>query len=390
MTARERIKAVMNFKKPDILPWMEMYSDPLVLRWIGEGLPIDRIARIDDTNQGFGLLFQGPAFVGFDLHSYFGTVESSGAILLPIDYGPLPRFKPRVLRRDEDYVDCVNATGQTVRKSVNVENPAYSMPRFLDFPVKDRRSWEQYKQLLNPKDPQRYPKDWQKNQPAYIQAFDEYHSGYTSLPMSGFYGFGAQLVGITAFLQMFYTDAELVHEMAEYWEYFTIETIRNAIETLQDRIDAVFWWEDLAERHGPNISPKLYREFMLPHYKAVTSFLRKNKIDRIMMDSDGNTNAILDLVIEAGITGHWPLEVNSGMDALSLRKKYGTKLFLVGNLDKRKLERGGEIMRQEIESKVPVLKEMGGYIPGLDHDVPPISLNQFKEYADCIKKYLTS
>lgn len=33
-----------------------------------------------------------------------------------------------------------------------------------------------------------------------------------------------------------------------------------------------------------------------------------------MMDSDGNTEPILDLVIGAGITGHWPLEVNSGMD----------------------------------------------------------------------------
>jgi uroporphyrinogen decarboxylase len=95
--------------------------------------------------------------------------------------------------------------------------------------------------------------------------------------------------------------------MVTHWEYLTIETTREAVEALRDKIDMVFWWEDMAEKHGPNISPKLYREFLLPHYKKVTAFLNKNSIRRIMMDCDGNTQPILDLVIEAGITGHWPL-----------------------------------------------------------------------------------
>lgn len=145
----------------------------------------------------------------------------------------------------------------------------------------------------------------------------------------------------------------------------------------------------MADKHGPCISPKLYREFLLPHYKNVTAFLRKNKIDRILVDSDGNINPILDLMIEAGITGLWPLEVNSGMDAITIRKKYGEKLFLVGNLDKRALAAGGEAMRKEIDSKVPVLKKAGGYIPTVDHLVHvEFTLQRFQEYADYLKKQL--
>jgi len=387
MTARERVKAVMNFRKPDVLPWMETYSVGTVLRWLREGLPIDKVAVVEDTNLPFGLLFQGPAFAGFNLHPYFGSVAVEGLILI-IDCGPIPKFNSRVLNRISGYVDSRNGTGQLVRKNIMVENPSYSMPLFLDFPVKGRQSWETYSQRLNPNSSARYPKDWQKDD--YLLAFEEYQDGYTSLVMSGFYGFGAQLMGITRFVEMFYSNPELIRQMAEYWEYFTIETYRDAVEALKDRIDAVFWWEDLAERHGPNISPKLYREFLLPHYKVVTSFLKKNKIDRIMMDSDGNTNAILDLAVEAGITGHWPLEVNSGMDALSLREKYGTKLFLVGNLDKGKLGQGEDVVRQEIESKVPILKEKGGYIPGLDHDVPAtVPLDKYREYVRVMKEYLT-
>lgn len=145
----------------------------------------------------------------------------------------------------------------------------------------------------------------------------------------------------------------------------------------------------MAEKHGPCISPKLYREFFLPHCKEVTGFLRKNNIDRILMDSDGNLNPLLDLIIEAGITGVWPLEVNSGMDAVSLKKNYGNKLFLGGNLDKRELAKGGEAMRREVDSKVPVLREMGGYIPGVDHLVHvEFTLQRFEEYVEYLKKYL--
>lgn len=50
----------------------------------------------------------------------------------------------------------------------------------------------------------------------------------------------------------------------------------------------------------------------------LTGFLNKNKIHRIMLNSDGNTKPIL--VIEAGIKGHWPLEVNSSMDVRALSK----------------------------------------------------------------------
>jgi len=107
------------------------------------------------------------------------------------------------------------------------------------------------------------------------------------------------------------------------------------------------------------------------------------------MDSDGNLYPLLDLIVEAGITGLWPLEVNAGMDALAVKKKYGNRLFLVGNLDKREISLGGERMRREVDSKVPALKEMGGYIPGSDHLIHvEFPYERFLEYAAYIKKAL--
>jgi hypothetical protein len=386
MTPRERYKATVHFKKPDVLPWLENVEIETLFRWFGEGLPVDKVLKIElHLPQNGALLTNTPEIAGLD-PTYFGCQFRWGCVM-PVDVGPVPRFKQRVLREDDKYIDFMSDNGNVLRKIKRAEHTWYNMPMFVSSPVKDRDSWEEYKKRLNPNDPRRYPKDWERDH--YIEVFESYQKGHTQLCLNGFYGFGGQIMGIPTFNVMFYKDPELIHDMATYWEFFTMETIRDAVETLGDRIDQIFWWEDLAEKHGPCISPKSYREFLLPHYKRVTSFLRKNKIDRIMMDCDGNHNALLDLIIEAGITGCWPLEVNSGMNAISIRKTYGNKLFLGGNLDKREIAKGGDAMRKEVDSKVPVLKELGGYFPSIDHmPSADTSLEKFLEYADYMKKQL--
>lgn len=386
MTPRERIKSVINFKKPDVLPWIENFYDETIIKWFREGFPVDKVTVIEWMVRVGRTIANWPVVLGFDPYKYFGCQNLFGCYV-PIDTGPIPRFKSKIIEENERYVKLITETGAIAKRFKSTEYIWYSMPMFLEFPVKDRKTWEEYKKRLNPEDPRRYPKDWHKDD--YIEVFENYQAGNTILVITGFYGFGAQLMGIENFNTLYYKDRELMYDMIEHWEYFYIETVREAVETLKNRIDMIFWWEDLAERHGPCISPKIYKEVFLPHYKNVTNFFRKNGIDKILMDSDGNLNPLLDLISEAGITGLWPLEVNSYMDAREIKKKYGNKFFLIGNLDKRELVKGGEAMRKEIDSKVPLLKELGGYIPGIDHLVPvEFTFKKFKEYCDYLKKYL--
>lgn len=385
MTPRERIKAVINFRKPDVLPWIELFYHETLLRWFKQGLSVDKILVVEWIVSG-RLLENWPSVLGFDPYSHFGCQHMFGCCV-PVDVGPIPRYKQRVIRQDNRYEELITETGAIAKRLKSAENKWYSMPMFTEFPVKDRKTWQSYKRRLNPEDPRRYPKDWHEDD--YLRAFEDYEAGNTLQTLTGFYGFGAQLMGIENFNMLYYRDLELMHEMIEHWEYFTIEALRNAVETLKNRVDMVYWWEDMAERHGPCISPKIFKEVFLPHYKSVVSFFRKNKIDRIMIDSDGNLNPMLDLFVEAGITGLWPLEVNSHMNAVEIRKEFGNNLFLIGNLDKQELAKGGEAMRLECDSKIPTLKELGGYIPGVDHLVHvEFTLQKFAEYAEHLKKYL--
>ena len=387
MTPRERFEAVAHFRKPDQLPWVENAYDETILQWFKQGLPPEDVTVIEwEMGRGGTALANMTTVKGFNPYRYLGCQWLYGC-LLQVDVGPLPRYKQRLLNETDRHLELLTETGAKARRSKTARYAWYSMPMFVEFPVKDRETWYEYRKRLDPEDPKRYPKDWDTED--YIRAFETYQEGNTMLRFNGFYGFGAELMGIPTFNLMFYKDPELMHDMIEYWEYFTVETIRSAAETLKDRIDIVYWWEDFADRHGPCISPKIFREFFLPHYKRVTDFLAKNKIDRILMDSDGNINPILDLIAESGINGLWPLEVNAGMHAVGIRKKYGEKFFLIGNLDKIELAKGGEAMMREVDAKVPPLKELGGYMPGADHLIPvEMTLARFREYGNYIRRYL--
>jgi len=165
--------------------------------------------------------------------------------------------------------------------------------------------------------------------------------------------------------------------------------LTHAVKALGSGIDCITIWEDMAYRDGPHLSPKLFREFMLPSYKKVTSFLRSNGIDTILVDCDGDVRPLIPLLIEGGANGIYPLEVQAGIDAVSLRREYGKQLTLIGRIDKRAVAKGKAATQKEIESKLPYLRREGGYIPSLDHEVPPdIPYRNYIYYLDFLRRFL--
>ena len=167
------------------------------------------------------------------------------------------------------------------------------------------------------------------------------------------------------------------------WE----ETLDRVLPLVQPRPDFAGFWEDMAYKTGPLLSPKHFREFLLPNYKKVTACLRDWGIDAIFVDSDGNIDQLIPLWLEGGVNGFHPLEVAAGMDPVALRKRYGRSVLLRGGIDKRKLAQGGQALRDEVLSKVPFLARSGGYVPYIDHETPPdVSWANFQEYARLVRE----
>jgi len=151
--------------------------------------------------------------------------------------------------------------------------------------------------------------------------------------------------------------------------------------------DYVFFNEDMAYKGASLISPKMVREFMLPGYRQLTSFLKECGVPVLMMDCDGYIGELIPIWLEAGLNATWPIEIAAGNGPILYRKQYGKRLAMGGAIDKRELARDKAAVEREIMSKVPWLLEQGGYIPTCDHGIPPdVSYENYLYMIELIKR----
>lgn len=273
----------------------------------------------------------------------------------------LPTYDTHILGEDDHTVSLVNEGGQTVRV---FKNDPQKMPMYLDQPVKDRASWQEYKKRLNPHTLGRLPQDWE----AYVAKMNAKDEPVL-LNVGSFFGFLREWMGLEPLLFAFHDEPTLIEDMMDTLCHLEVECLTTVLQDIH--VDAATFWEDMAFKTGPLISPTMFRRFMMPRYKVITELLRSKGVDVIFVDSDGNLNHLIPLWMESGVNFFWPLECAAGNDAVALRKKYGTDAILGGNIDKRALLKGKDVIREEVMSKVPYLLETGGYFPSVDHFVPP-------------------
>lgn len=383
MPNRERFRSICRGERPGdfmVMDWFHRCWAETIEEWIEQGAP-EEIRKPEMLNEYFqfehlhGLQEVVSEHNRADLKELASSTQTMGFyhITPPI----VPVFEIKVLSEDARHRVETTYGGATVE--VSKEHP-WRMPRFIDHPVKDRASWNEYRKRLDPHTPERWPRDWEA-----FCADRNRRDDPTMLLLEGYFGVLREWVGVERLLFMFYDDPGLVEDMMDQVLYLSLEVAKRVVKDL--RIDVVRFWEDMAFKSGTLISPAMIRKYMLPRYRKITDFLHSQGIDILHADSDGNIDELIPLWLEVGVNFPWPLEVAAGMDAIALRKKYGRDITLGGNIDKRVFARGKDAIRKEVMSKVPYLVETGGYFPCLDHVVPPdISLDGFRYYIDLLRE----
>ena len=286
--------------------------------------------------------------------------------------GPQPLFSQDVFEESKEYLVYQDEYG--VKKKLS--KGGASVPQFIGWQVANRRDFERLKEeRFQPLLEQRVPTNW----PELVK---EYRNRDFPLAIGGypfgFYGFLRYLMGEERLLLSFYDDPQLVKDIMGFLADFWIELWDQALAEVQ--VDCAHFWEDMAYRTGPLISPATFREFMTPCYQRVTKFLKDRDVQIILVDSDGNLDELIPLFLEAGLTGVWPIEVQAGNDLLAIRRQY-PRLQIQGGIDKLQIAKGREAIDRELESKIPFMLQHGGYIPHLDHAAhPDISWPDFCYY----------
>ena len=351
MTHRERWSRVMHFQPVDHVPDEEFgYWDDTLRSWHEQGLP----KQIDSNEKA---------------DVYFGFAPRAG---VPVHHSLLPAFDYQILEESESYRKVRDENGATC---IIHSSGQSSIPHFLDFALKGREEWERlFKPRLDPDDPRRRDEATASAMRGQWAARD-YPLG---VDIGSLFGWIRNWAGFEGAAMLVHDDPVLLEEIMERITLSIERNVAWAVE--QAELDFGAGWEDMCFNMGPMISPRDFERLMVPRYRRITDILRRHGCDVIYTDCDGNINQLVPLWMEGGINCMFPVEVAAGSDPIPMRDRYGRQLLLLGGVNKRSLIAGKEAIRREIAHIEPYVRE-GGWIPHVDHRVPPdVTLENYRYY----------
>ena len=357
MNDRQRFLNVMNYKPVDRCvygvrtgPWGET-----VERWKKEGYDpsLEPLFDIDHWEWTFGWFL------------------------------PNPPFERKVIEENEDTVLYINPEGISLREFK--KNSGSSMPQFVRFPVETREDYRRFvKERLQPDLCLRIGKNYIEKLTTFRQR--DFPFLVVAELWGGFFGGLRQMVGVERLCMLFYDDPAFVEEMMDGIADFIIGMMNKILDYTD--IDVFGFWEDMAYKTGPLVGPDLFRKYALPRYKRVVDFLHSRGVVFVSLDSDGNISSLIPVWLDAGINILYPFEVQCGMDVVEVRRQYGRNLRMWHGIDKRALAKGPAAIDAELQRVRPLIDE-GGYVPGLDHSIPPdVPFANYLYYMEHLREIL--
>jgi uroporphyrinogen decarboxylase len=344
----------MRFGAPDRVPLWEVigYWSATLERWRAEGMP-----------------------AGVPEGTFFG-LDRGGWEKLDVELGIVPEFPVEVIEEGDGYRVEQGSDG-VWRRTITADRES---TQFVRYPVETRADWERYRARLDPTSPKRH---------AGRGAAREREVADRTWPIAvsagSVFGWLRNWMGLEGISLALHDDEAWVQRMMEEVTDFIVATLAPALERVPG-VDYAVVWEDMCYNHGSMISPEHVRRLMVPQYRRITGLLRAHGVDVVLVDCDGNHDELIPLWLEAGINGVFPLEIAAGEDPVALRKRYGADLLLVGGIDKRALARDLRDVEAEVMARVPYLLEHGGWIPSVDHAVPPdVPLRNYQHYLALVR-----
>lgn len=350
MNRKERFLHTFHFEEVDRVPDYEFgYWTETVQRWHREGLPLER-----DSNR--------------DVELYFKLEGLESAEHLPVVTGFWPGLPGRILKETEDGMTVDDGMGGIYEQKKWVS----TVPFYIRYPIRDRDDWQKLRSFFDPDTPGRFPLNWEEVARSYRDR--DYPLG---IGIGSLYGWLRNWMGVQNISLAFYRNPDWVAEMMDTLTELWLKLIPKALKNV--RVDYSTWWEDMCYSRGPLLSVKFFEEFMVPRYRKVTSLLAEYGVDINILDCDGRIAELVPGWLKGGINCMFPIEI-AHTDVFELRERFGRKVLLMGAVNKLSLMKGKDEIDRELDRLAPLLRQ-GGYIPTVDHRVPPeVSLENYAYY----------
>ena len=174
---------------------------------------------------------------------------------------------------------------------------------------------------------------------------------------------------------------EMLAERPDYVkEVFALQT-EIACENLKlyrqavgDKIDVIaISGTDFGTQRGPFCSPAMYRALWKPFHQRMNDWIHQNTPWKTFYHTCGSVAAFLPDFIEAGVDILNPVQCSAvGMDASTLKAKYGDKLvFWGGGVNTQQTLPFGtaDEVRHEVTERIRVFNQGGGFVFNPIHNI---------------------
>ena len=353
MTLKERFRRTMFFQEVDQIPNYEFgYWDRTLEVWRQQGTSRIRGQR----SHGLRLLRHRKL-----AHPQYSTAGHFPSTSIKCS----KRNDERIIYRDE--YGCVAEINKHGDRSI---------PHYLDYPVKDRATWEPFKEALDPNAEKR----WTAFEESLVSIKAHHANDAIGVFSGSVVGVARILIGFENIAVLPYEDPELFREIIDTFGHCIVTVLERALPRIQ--VDFAMGWEDICFNMGPIVSPEVFQEVAGPWYRRIADLLTAHGCCVYTTDTDGNINPIVDTFLDNGLTTMFPVEVHAGTDPCALREKYGRRIKLWGGVDKRLVSESKEAIDREMQRLKPCV-EQGAFLPGMDHRVPAdVSLSNYLYYLD--------
>ncbi len=167
-------------------------------------------------------------------------------------------------------------------------------------------------------------------------------------------------MGAETFFNALESDEELVAAVINKIGDIQFQTFLRVTE--HPCVGAVLNPDDIAFNTGLLVHPKYLRKYLFPWYKKMGTICREKGIGFIF-HSDGDCSEVMDDLIDCGFHAFNPIQPNA-MDIVEVKKKWGKRLCLIGNinLDSTLTLGTPEDVRAEVYERIRTIGPGGGYM----------------------------
>ena len=185
---------------------------------------------------------------------------------------------------------------------------------------------------------------------------------------------------IDNFLYQLAPNPRRIHRFLDRLTELHLSNMDRYLGAVGEDLDLIGFGDDLGMQTGPQMSPKMYREFFKPRHKVLWSHARKLCPHiKVSLHCCGRVYPLLRDMIEAGLDAINPVQFCcTGMQVDRLKREFGGYLvFWGGGCDTQHLLPRGtpEQVRQQVKRQVGTLAPGGGFVFQQVHnilsDVPP-------------------